>query len=92
MASYFRVILQLAATTGIVAMLATATPAAAAEGAVTVSQAAAKTTPSVIKRHASRGTLIPASYVGRVSPIRSDVDCSGAWCGRHFVLMVGVAY
>lgn len=92
MASYSRVILPFAATAGIAAMLATATPAAAAEGAVTVSQAATKTAPSVIKPHVSRGTRISASYVDRVSPIRSDVDCSGGWCGRHFVLMVGVGY
>jgi hypothetical protein len=25
-------------------------------------------------------------------PVRNDIDCSGTWCRRHFVLMVGIAY
>lgn len=91
MAGYSRLILQFAATTGIAAMMATAVPAMAAEGAVSVS-AAVKATPSAVKRHAWRGSRIPTSYVRRVNPVRSDTDCSGSWCGRHFVLMVGIGF
>jgi hypothetical protein len=31
-------------------------------------------------------------YGGRISAIRSNLGCSGPWCGRQFVLIVGVAY
>lgn len=99
MASYLRLMLQFAATAGIVAMLSTAAPAVASERTVVASEAAAaaaKTAPSVIKRRASRGTRIAASQYDRrdrrVTPIRSNLDCSGGWCGRQFVLMIGVSY
>jgi hypothetical protein len=90
MASFPRLILQFAAAAGIAAMLSTAAPAVAAESVLTV-EPAAKTAPSMIKRHASR-VLTAARRDRRVSGIRSDLGCLGIWCGREFVLMIGVAY
>lgn len=84
MASYSRLILQFAAAIGIVVMLSALAPLVAAESAGAPSETSAtagKTMPPVIKRHGSRGTVV-----------RSHVDCASAWCGRQFVLMVGVAY
>ena len=100
MASKPRLMLQFAAAIGIAAMLWTAAPALAAESAVTASDAPAATTksaPSVIKRHASRRTRLAASryhyhYDRQISPIRSNLDCSGVWCGRQFVLMIGIGF
>jgi hypothetical protein len=92
MASYPRLILQFAAATGIVAMLSTAAPAMAAELAVTARETAAKTAPATIKRHASRLRFAASHYHRRVNPIRSDLGCSGVWCGRQFVLMIGIGY
>jgi hypothetical protein len=92
MFSSSRLILQFAATTGFAVMLSTATPVAAAESAVTVSEITAKTAPLTIRRHASRARLAESNYQRHVYPIRSDLGCSGVWCGRQFVLMVGVAY
>jgi hypothetical protein len=39
----------------------------------------------------ARGARTVASQ-HRVWPTRSNQDCAGAWCGRQFVLMIGVAY
>jgi hypothetical protein len=85
MASYPRLILQFAATIGFAAMLSAASPVMAAESVVTVSEITAKTAPPSIRRHASRARLAASSY-------RRDLGCSGIWCGRQFVLMVGIAY
>jgi hypothetical protein len=100
MFSYPRLMLLFAAATGIAAMLSAA-PAVAAESTVTAA-ATPKTATSVIKRHASihrhasRGNRIVATYHdrddSRLSPIRSNLDCSGVWCGRQFVLMIGIGY
>jgi hypothetical protein len=91
MASYPRLILQFAATIGFAAMLSAASPVMAAESVVTVSEITAKTAPPSIRRHASRARLAASNY-HPVYPIRSYLGCSGVWCGRQFVLMVGVAY
>jgi hypothetical protein len=92
MASYPRLILQFAATIGFAAMLSAASPVMAAESVVTVSEITAKTAPPAIRRHASRARLAASSYHAHVYPIRSDLGCSGVWCGRQFVLMIGIAY
>jgi hypothetical protein len=98
MASFPRLILPFAATCGIAALLLTAAPPAmAAESAVTTRETAAKPAPSTIKRHASkrhasRLRFSASHYHRRVNSIRSDLGCSGDWCGRQFVLMIGVGY
>ncbi len=100
MASSHHLMLRFAAATGIAALLWTAAPVVAAEGVVPASKAAGASTstaPCVIKPHALRGTRIAAShyrarFAHRVSPIRSDLNCSGVWCGRQFVLMLGIGY
>jgi hypothetical protein len=95
MANDRRLILQLAATTTIAAMLSTAAPAVAADGPVTVREnaASANTQPSVIKHHGWRAKRIAASHHDRrVGVVRSELGCAGVWCGRQFVLMIGVGY
>jgi hypothetical protein len=97
MASFPCLILPFAATCGIAALLLTAAPAMAAESAVITRETAAKPAPSTIKRHASkrhasRLRFAATHYHGRVNPIRSDLGCSGEWCGRQFVLMIGIGY
>ena len=104
MASYPRLILQFAAASGIAAMLWIAAPAMAADSAANSNApgVSTKTAPSVtrrdasLKRHASRRTRLAASRYHRgyerVSSIRSNMECSGVWCGRQFVLMIGIGY
>jgi hypothetical protein len=81
MASYPRLILQFAAASAIAGMLAAAAPAMAADMPAKPGEPARKVATSTIKRHDWRC----------VSP-GHRLDCSGPWCGRQFVLMVGIAY
>ena len=85
MAGFLRMMFCLAAMTGIAAMPLAEAPAMAAESTVTASEAAsavsAKTAPAV-RRVAPR----------RAGAIRGNLNCSGVWCGRQFVLMLGVGY
>lgn len=92
MASYSRLMLQVAATMGFAAMVSTAAPVMAAEGAVVPSETAAKTASATIRHHVSRARLAASSHHRHVYPLRSDLGCSGVWCGRQFVLMIGVGY
>lgn len=88
MARYPNSILQLAAATIVAATLWSTPAAVAAENRATVGKAAAATT-----KMASRGARIAASYYDRhVRPLRGNPGCSGIWCGRQFVLMLGIAY
>jgi hypothetical protein len=68
-------------------------PAGAAENTVSEAVAVtAKTAPSAPKRRASPASRIAISHYYRVGPNRGNMDCSGEWCGRQFVLMIGVGY
>jgi hypothetical protein len=92
MTSFPRLILQCGATTGIAAMLSIAAPVTAAEMAVRTAEPAARIAPSKIKHHASRVRLAAVHHRPRVNPILSDLGCTGVWCGRQFVLMIGVGF
>ena len=104
MTSNSRLMLQFAAATGIAAMLWVAAPAMAAESPANSNApgVSTKAAPSVIRRHASlnryaprRARLAASHYrrgYERTGPIRSNLECSGAWCGRQFVLMIGIGY
>src|SRR5271156_3487674 len=90
MSSFPRLILQCGATTGIAAMLKIAAPAMTAEMAARTAEPAARMAPLKIKHHASRVRLAAVHHRPRVNPIQSNLGCSGAWCGRQFVLMIRV--
>jgi hypothetical protein len=84
MASNSRLILQVVAA----AVLWTAAPAIAADSAVIVSHDIA-VKPAPVKHR----TRIVVSRVDReLAAIPADLSCSGIWCGRQFVLMVGIGY
>jgi hypothetical protein len=68
----------------VAAVVLASAPATAAENAATdVSSKAASAT-----RHVPARIATPR-YV-RSTP--GHFDCSGTWCGRHFVLMIGIGY
>jgi uncharacterized protein YggE len=104
MTSNSRLMLQFAAATGIAAMLWVAAPAMAADSPANGNSTGVSTmaAPSVtarhasFNRHASRRARLAASHYRRgyerISPVRSNVECSGVWCGRQFVLMIGIGY
>jgi hypothetical protein len=81
MASYSRLVFSFAAA-AIAALLWTAAPAVAADGGAV--PAAGKTAPVASSQHSRNDR--------RIGMIRHNLGCSGAWCGRQFVLMVGIAY
>ena len=99
MTSNSRLMLQFAAATGIAAMLWIAAPAMAAESPAD-SNAPAVSTKTVrhasLNRHAPRRARLAASHYRRgyerISAVRSNLECSGVWCGRQFVLMIGIGY
>ena len=70
--------------------------ASAASAAETVSGREFAGTGSTVLRHKpAQQVRLAASGDHRrdryVSPFRQGIDCS-AWCGRQFVLMIGIAY
>jgi hypothetical protein len=69
-----------------VALLAWAAPAAAAEDAAT--DVSAKAAFATGRRYVPARIATPR-YV-RAAP--GQFECGGSWCGRHFVLMVGIGY
>jgi hypothetical protein len=75
------------------AVVATATvvlsptvPAVAAEGPAVATDVTAKAYPN---RHRRRDHI---RHVAAVTPVQRDVGCSGEWCGRQFVLIIGIGF
>ena len=97
MASYLRLILPFAVAVAAVSVLPIAPPASAAGFTIGAGEAASATgaRPDVRHRTSQRIRLAAARDHRRdryVHPIRNNMDCSGAWCRRQFVLMIGIAY
>ena len=91
MASYLRSMLPLAAAAAAVILLSIASPASAA-GSGEAAGANAMGASSDVRHRAPPRIRVAAPRDRYVRPVRNDMDCSGAWCGRHFVLMIGIAY
>ena len=98
MASYFRSILPFAAAVASASVLSIASPASAAgpesgaDGFGECSARDALPTSGTGRRSAfgsPRHAIIDAIDT---SAHRTGRDCSDAWCGRHFVLMIGIGY
>jgi hypothetical protein len=88
-----RPIFQFAIAAGIAALLSTVPPAKASEGDCSLeANTVAKSSTGAIKRRDSHVAGIAAAHRNHRLGTISRPDCSGAWCGRQFVLMVGVAY
>ena len=74
----------------VIAMVLTATPAAAADINVPVRKSVA-----AVGHHALRAMRQAAFRDGdhRLSSfLGGNLGCSGIWCGRQFVLIVGIGY
>jgi len=99
MASNLRLILPFAAAVAAAGVLPIAPPASAAGftvGAGEATSANATVARPDVRQRTSQRIRLAASRDHRrdryVRPIRNDMDCSGAWCRRQFVLMIGIAY
>jgi hypothetical protein len=107
MTNYSRPMSPIAAAIFLLAMSWAATPAAAVEDSAPMSAAAqsapakspdvkspdVRTSRSLARRHAWRRTHFATyRYRHRFNPIGAAPACPGEWCGRQFVLMVGIGF
>jgi hypothetical protein len=93
MLSFPRNLSLLAATAIVAAALSGPVPAFAADGTVTVTDISANGTHKASAAHVRRhGPMRVSHYVHPVRPAESNLGCSGVWCGRQFVLIVGIGY
>ena len=91
MDSFPRNLLLLAATAIVAVTLSGPAPAIAADETAVATDVSAngwhKST------HLRRDSPTRVSYQARnVKPAESNLGCSGVWCGRQFVLIVGIGY
>jgi len=73
------------------ALLVSASPASAAENATAVTDVSAKAASAIERRHGPPRIAL-SRYVRHVSAVPRHFDCAGTWCGRHFVLILGIGY
>ena len=94
MDSFPRILSSLAATAIVAAMLSGSAPAFAADAtAVATTAVATDVSAKASSKHSRRHDLTRVSHGGHlVRSGESNLGCSGVWCGRQFVLMVGIAY
>jgi anti-sigma factor RsiW len=88
MDSFPRNLSRLAATAVVLAGLSATASSFAADQAATVI-VPNKTSTAHVKHHVPTRM---AYHAHPVRPVASDLGCSSAWCGRQFVLMVGIGY
>jgi len=79
-----------AATAAIAVMLSA--PAHAVDATPTATDVATKAASPIARHHAPAQRRFAFRYDRRLSTMPGRVDCNSIWCGRQFVLMVGVAY
>jgi len=64
-------------------------PALAAEDTTVATDVSAKASPIKHRRMTSARHI---RHVAAVTPLQRDRGCSGEWCGRQFVLMIGIGF
>ena len=69
-------------------MLSATVPATAAEETI-ATDVSAKASPIKHRRMAS---VRHVRHVAAVTPGQRNLGCSGEWCGRKFVLMIGIGF
>jgi hypothetical protein len=82
---FSRAFAAVAATT---VMLSAAVPAFAAEEAVATDISAK----SSAAKHRRMASVRHVRHVATVTPVQRNLGCSGDWCGRQFVLMIGIGF
>jgi hypothetical protein len=70
-----------------VLMLSAPMPAFAVEQSPAVTDVSAKASPIKHRRIASI-----RRHVASVTPLQRQLGCSGEWCGRQFVLIIGIGF
>jgi hypothetical protein len=77
-----------AAVATVTIMLSATIPAFAGEETV-ATDVSAKSSPIKHRRMAS---VRHVRHVAAVTPMQRQLGCSGEWCGRQFVLMIGIGF
>lgn len=79
----------IAAAAAAMALLPAISPALATDAPATLGQKAAPllTGSRVAQRH-----HVPFYHYRQSRPVQAELGCAGLWCGRQFVLMVGIGY
>ena len=67
-------------------MLSAAVPAVAADDTNVATDVSAKA--STVKHR----RMTSARHVATVTPLQRNLGCSGEWCGRQFVLIIGIGF
>lgn len=88
MRSLCRRSLALAAAVSVSAVMWTAGPASAADRPTDRISAQEVAKPAPPKHRVVRRTVHRAAW----APVVNDYSCSSIWCGRQFVLMLGIGY
>ena len=70
-------------------MLSAAVPAVAADDMNVATDVSAKASPVKHRRMTSARYI---RHVATVTPLQRNLGCSGEWCGRQFVLMIGIGF
>jgi hypothetical protein len=73
------------------APLASVVPASGAENATALTDVSAKAASAIERRHGPSRIAL-SRYVRHVGAAPRNFDCAGPWCGRHFVLILGIGY
>lgn len=77
-----------AAVAAVTIMSSATVPAFAAEEAVATDVSAKAST----AKHRRMASVRHISHVAAVTPLQRNLGCSGEWCGRQFVLIVGIGF
>jgi hypothetical protein len=85
MNKFSRAFAAVAATT---IMLSATVPALAAEETAATDISAK----SSAAKHRHMASVRHVRRVASVTPMQRQLDCSGEWCGRQFVLMIGIGF
>ena len=78
----------LAAVAATTMMLSATGPAFAADEAVATDLSAK----SSAAKHRRMTSVRHVRHVASVTPMQRQLGCSGEWCGRQFVLIVGIGF
>jgi hypothetical protein len=70
-------------------LLSVTVPALAAEDTTVATDVSAKASPI---KHRRMTSIRPVRHVASVTPLQRNLGCSGEWCGRQFVLMIGIGF
>ena len=76
-----------AAVAAVTIMLSATVPAFAEEAVATDVSAKASAA-----KHRRIASVRHISHVAAVTPLQRNLGCSGDWCGRQFVLMIGIGF